>query len=175
MGISYLNLRPEIRRLMVDEIRAGNHYVSPRLSVEGRLKWPTLLEEAAANLDDDWLAEQLLGLNFVQPQESYVRKETQRIRKVNQPQAAEQLAEGEFNRYYLRALCLHAATLGIGHLIVYRGKAVHSPRPESEAKIGTAVDVGTLLKELRRNDFVMIGEVLGVPGGPNSGITCKLP
>ena len=56
MGISYKNLDHETRRLMVEEIRAGNHYVSPRLTVNGRLKWPALLEEAAANHDDDWLS-----------------------------------------------------------------------------------------------------------------------
>lgn len=59
-------------------------------------------------------------------------------------------------------------------LIVYRGKEVHQPRPESEQKIGTCVAVAMLLQHLRTNDFVTIEAVLGVPGGPNSGLTAKL-
>lgn len=174
MGIHYRNLDNETRRLMVAEIQSGSHYISPRLTTPGQLAWAGLLEEAATSHDDDWLANQLLSRGYLRTQESYVRNETEHTRRINQPQAAEQLAEGEFNRYYLRGLCLRASELGIDHLVVYRGKPVQNPRPESEVRIGTNIGTDVLLRELRRNDFVLIGEVLGIPGGPNSGITCML-
>ena len=106
--------------------------------------------------------------------EPYTRDGITRWRKVNREQAAQQLAEGEFNRYYLRGLCLRAKVEERDTLIVYRGKEVQHPRPESEQKIGTGVAVDTLLQNLRTNDFVTIETTLGVPGGPNSGLTAKL-
>lgn len=85
------------------------------------------------------------------------------------------MAEGEFNRYYIRGLCMRAKAEGKTHLVIYRGKQVRQPRPESEAKIGTSVAVDQLLPMLRQNDFVTIEDAIGVPGGPNSGLTCGLP
>ena len=85
-------------------------------------------------------------------------------------------AEGEFNRYYLRGLCLRAVNEGVPFLVVYRGKDVDQPRPESQAKVGARVPVDALLETLRRNDFVTVEDAVGgVPGGPNSGLTCRLP
>ena len=98
-----------------------------------------------------------------------------RERRVNQPHAAQQLAEGEFNRYYLRGLCMRAKAANVSSLVIYRGKQVNQPRPESEAKIGTSINVDTLLSALRTNDFVTIEDAIGVPGGPNSGLTARLP
>lgn len=107
--------------------------------------------------------------------ESYTRKGVTREREVNRAHAAQQLAEGEFNRYYLRGLCLRAKAEGKDSLIVYRGKQVSKPRPESESKIGSSISVDVLLATLRTNDFVTIEDAIGLPGGPNSGLTAKLP
>jgi hypothetical protein len=80
--------------------------------------------------------------------------------------AAETLAEGEFNRFYVRALCRRQMS-GDGQLVVHRAKQVQNPRPESEALIGTSPNAGKLLDDLRNNPGVE--PALGVPKGPNSG------
>jgi hypothetical protein len=175
MGIRYADLDQATRGFMRAEIAAGGHYLSPRLTVQGKADWPRLLGDAATGHDDDWLAGELLSARYLLDEEPYTRSGITRYRRVNQQQAAQQLAEGEFNRYYLRALCQRAASEGMNFLIVYRGKEVRSPRPESEARVGTSVQVAELLPALRQNDFVTIEDAIGVPGGPNSGLTCRLP
>jgi len=86
--------------------------------------------------------------------------------------AAQQLAEGEINRYYLRCLAARAIAEGKASLRIYRGKAVSQPRPDSEQKIGTLVNAKALLEELRKGDFV--DNALGLPSGPNSGLTADM-
>ncbi|MGH8076994.1 MAG: hypothetical protein ACREPE_06675, partial [Lysobacter sp.] len=75
---------------------------------------------------------------------------------------------------YIRGLALRAIDAGDTELMIYRGKNVDRPRIESEAKIGTTISVVIALEALRANDFVTIDVVLGIPGGPNSGLSCKL-
>jgi hypothetical protein len=175
MGLNYLNLDAETRAFMVEESNLGGHYKSPRLSSEGLHQWPDLLTKATENHNDDWLAQQLLAEGFLNSEESYTRKGKPFTRVINKPHAAQQLAEGEFNRYYLRGLCRRAQKAGIKTLIIYRAKDVAHPRPESEAKIDTHVDVDQLLTALRSNDFVSIEDTLKIPGGPNSGLSARLP
>ena len=86
----------------------------------------------------------------------------------------ETLAESQFNRYYIRALCRRALEDGIEALVIYRAKPVATPRPESEALVETTIDPAALLEDLRAHT----GEetpALGVPAGPNSGISVRLP
>jgi len=88
--------------------------------------------------------------------------------------AAETLAEGEFNRFYIRGLCLRALAEGIAKVVVYRAKSVSDPRPESLRLIGRPVDAEALLNDLR----IHSGEeepAMKVPGGPNSGLSVQLP
>ncbi|GAA0888011.1 hypothetical protein [Rhodanobacter soli] len=175
MGIRHENLDAITRGHMLEEIQIGDHYMSPRLTAEGLAAWPGLMQEAAQHHNDDWLAQQLINRNLLRSEESYTRDGVTRTRRINQPHAAQQLGEGEFNRYYIRGLCQRAEQEGKNELVIYRGKDVNTPRPESEVKIGTGVSTQTLLTTLRRNDFVTIEDAIGVPGGPNSGLTCRLP
>jgi len=87
--------------------------------------------------------------------------------------AANTLAEGEFNRFYLRALWLKAINNNITHLTIYRAKSVMDPRPESELKINTSINAKQLLNDLRTN--IGVDTALGLPPGPNSGLSAKLP
>jgi hypothetical protein len=175
MGIQYKNLDKSTRDRMVEEVRLGDHYISPRLTAQGQDAWPGLMAQAAETHDDDWLAQQLLDGGYLNEEESYTRDGITRQRRINQRNAAQQLGEGEFNRYYIRGLCVRAKREGKNELIIYRGKVVAQPRPESEAKIGTRISVDVLLPILRKNDFVTIEDAIGVPGGPNSGLTCEIP
>jgi len=175
MGINYENLDSTTRAYMLQEIRLGGHYISPRLTADGQVAWSDLLEEASKSYNDDWLASEIMRRGYVRSQEQYTRQGIVRTREINKQHASLQLAEGEFNRYYLRGLCLRAKAEGKDALVVYRGKYVANPRPESEIKIGTSMLVDVLLAMLRSNDFVSIDACMGVPSGPNSGLTCKLP
>ena len=85
----------------------------------------------------------------------------------------EAAAEGEFNRFYIRALSLHSIESDVPDLLVYRAKHVESPRRESQMRIGSLLPAIALLNDLRLNTSV--DTALGVPAGPNSGLSVKIP
>jgi hypothetical protein len=170
------NLNDSIRQIMVREIQAdienGRLYVSTRLNPSGRTVYPGLLLEAASARDVVWLEQQIRQGNLLlleEPRTSKLGKTS--LAKVPITAAAT-LAEGEMNRYYLRALCIHAMASGADVVQVCRGKEVSQPRPESEALVGTRVSAEALLRDLRAN--VGVDTALGIPAGPNSGLTCML-
>ncbi len=86
--------------------------------------------------------------------------------------AHETLAEGEFNRFYIRGLCRRAIDEGLSALEVYRAKEVRDPRPESQNMIGKSLDPSQLLNDLRTQ--IGIDTVLGLPSGPNSGLSARI-
>jgi hypothetical protein len=164
----------EARALMLEEIEHaaanGELYISDRLNASGAATFPQLLEGAARNYDDDWLKARLTGM--FNP--SYIRRnpKTGGPVVVKMPiNAADMLAEGEFNRFYIRGLCRLAIQTGRA-LVIYRAKQVSQPRPESEARIGRQVDPEALLNDLRNH--IGLDTALGVPAGPNSGLSVKL-
>jgi hypothetical protein len=175
MGIRYENLDTTTRQFMLQESQLGGHYISPRLTEIGLQQWVRLLETAIQAHNDDWLGREFLTRDLLQDQEPYTTKHGRSWRRINKPSSAIMLAEGEFNRYYLRGLCVRAANDNIPTLLIYRGKAVSQPRPDSEAKIGTHIEVKGLLATLRCDDFVSIEQAFAVPAGPNSGLTARLP
>lgn len=87
--------------------------------------------------------------------------------------AAQTLAEGEFNRYYMRAICRRAIEEGDGRVRVRRGKAVSNPRSDRSVQVneGDVLDARAVLDDIRRHP----GEDtdLGVPRGPNSGLSLE--
>jgi hypothetical protein len=87
--------------------------------------------------------------------------------------AAQVLAESEYNRFYIRALARRAIEDGIDGLVVFRAKAVEDPRPESEALIESTFSPQDLLMDLRSHPDQP--PTLGVPSGPNSGLSVHLP
>ena len=171
------NLDERTRRLMLGEIELdianGNLYISPRLSTGGADEYPTLLREAAESHDDDWLAVQLRSRGAFNA--TYQRrKPTGGYSIASMPSnAPETLAEGEFNRFYMRGLCLRAIEDGVAELEVYRARESSHPRWESEALIGTRIDPARLLDDLRTHTGV--DTALGLPPGPNSGLSVRLP
>lgn len=176
MGLRYENLDRETRRIMVEEIEAdirdGRLYVAEnRLSDAGRAAYPNLLRTAAGEHNDDWLAGELRKPGIMNPRQQ--RKHASgKVTMVKVPwNAAETLAEGEFNRFYIRALCIRALGDRLIRLVVYRAKAVENPRPDSEARIGTALAPEQLLADLRKN--VGWEAALGL-AQPNSGLTVRL-
>jgi hypothetical protein len=171
-----INLDGATRRHIIGEIEQdianGTLYISPRLTQRGRDDYPDLLLDAAENGDVASFAAALRADGRLNDTEMAFRNGRQHSRRVP-VNAPETLAEGEFNRFYARGLCRRAIEEGIEDVIVYRAKAVTSPRPESEAKIGTAVNAALLLEDLRVSTGVE--PALGIPPGPNSGLSVRLP
>lgn len=170
------DLNERVRQLMVEEIdadaKADRLYLSSKLSALGRQDYPEHLREAARTGTDAMLATRLRQPGQLNPRQA----PQQRGRTMSVPKkrvnAEEELAEGEFNRFYIRALCRYALETDREVVRVYRAKVVEEPRPESEAMIGTEISARALLDDLREN----IGRDtrFNLPQA-GSGLSAKLP
>ncbi|MGB9122492.1 MAG: hypothetical protein WCE73_17885 [Candidatus Angelobacter sp.] len=163
--------RPEMIKELDADIAVGRLYLSPRLTDSGRNDYPVLLREAIISGNDSSLAAELGTLGRLKTHEAYTTKTGTKTRKVP-INAPEMLAEGEFNRFYLRALCIRAQADPELRIQVYRAKSVENPRPESEALISNTVPSASLLEDLRLN--IGLDTALGLPPGPNSGLSARL-
>jgi hypothetical protein len=170
------NLDPTTRGFMREEIErdnsSGSLYFSNRLSASGRRDYVALLLEAADHGDAESLAVELARPGRMEVTEIAVRKGKPYSKRVPVT-AGETLAEGEFNRFYARGLCLRALDEGFENLRIYRAKAVMTPRSSSEEAIGSLVNAGALLEDLRIS--IGVEPALGLPPGPNSGLSVELP
>jgi hypothetical protein len=178
MALYFENLDERTRQLMLDELEydIANQqlHISPFLSGQGQRDYENLLREALESGNDETLAQALREHRRIlrtlprrNPSGGYSIAATAE-------NAAQVLAESEFNRYYIRALARRAMEDGISELVIYRAKPVANPRPESEARIETSLSPQELLEDLRSHT----GDErpsLGVPSGPNSGLTVRLP
>ncbi len=177
MALVYKNLDSKTRRFMLTEmdldISSENLYFSHRLNELGRENYEILLREAIHNHTDEWLANELRRRGFLNAYEQR-RKPKGGFTLAKIPVTApDTLAEGEFNRFYVRGLCRRALEENISQIQIYRGKVVTQPRPESEALIGKVISAQALLEDLRHSQGVEPS--LGLPPGPNSGLTVRLP
>ncbi len=167
MPLELVDLDQETREQMLaelaDDLARGSLYLSNRLTDRGRREYPDLLREAFASGD-----EVSLGRAF----ETAVRKGRPHSKRVPHD-AAQTLAEGEFNRFYLRGLCRSVLAFGGTEVEVYRARYSGSPRSESEAMIGMRLDAAELLADLREHPGV--DTALRLPPGPNSGLSARHP
>lgn len=177
MTLNLTNLDAATRKFIEEEIAfdiaAKRLYIGKYLSPQGIADYPGLLTTAGERHDDTWLAAQLrtgARLLSMVPRRTPSGGTTTAAVPSN---AHEMLAEGEFNRFYIRGLCRRAIAEKIPHLVIYRAKAVNNPRPESEARVGATVEPQKLLDDLRAN--LGVDTALGVPAGPNSGLSARLP
>jgi hypothetical protein len=178
MSLNYHNLDRETRGFMVEEI---NHdvtqnklYMSSRLNPSGQAAWASLIKNAAEQHNDVWLEQEIRGQNLLNSSEQRRKKNsTTEFISVSVPVTApETLSEGEFNRFYIRGLCRRVLAKGQGALRVYRAKHSDNPRPESQAKVGEIIDAQKTLNDLRTN--IGFEPSLGIPPGPNSGLSVEL-
>jgi hypothetical protein len=176
MGLNYENLDETTRKYMIKEIErdiaSGNLYLSKYFNSFGNQLWKDLLVAACEKFSDDWLSGQL-RIRGCMASTHARRLPKGGFTTAKVPVTApETLAEGEFNRFYARGLCSRAIEENILQVEVYRGKFVENPRPESELKIGAKIDTKKLLDDLRSAQGVE--PCLGIPPGPNSGLTIRL-
>ncbi len=173
MGLAFANLDRATRALMVEEIASDvsgrGPYLSNYLTDEGKARWPALLQEAADNGSDDALGAALNRHRCFR--ENAERRTKNGVTMVAVPyNAAQTLAESQFNMYYMRALARRAM---VEHrsLVVYRAKETEKHRPESDAMLGTALDPQKVLDVLRST--LGVEPSIGIPL-PNSGLSVRL-
>jgi hypothetical protein len=177
MALNLTSIDAKTRDLMVKEIEqdiAGSRlYMSPRLNASGQAQYPALLKQAALSHDDAWLAQQIRSNSLLKTEETRRTPSGGTTNAKVPVTAPDTLAEGEFNRFCCRGVCARAIEEGKSSVCVYRAKHVDNPRPESQAKVGTMIDAKQLLNDLRRSPGVE--PALGIPPGPNSGLSVQLP
>jgi hypothetical protein len=178
MSLYLINLDDRTRELMLEEMDydEGRNllHISPYLSNQGTFDYPALLRRAITEGDADTLAAALSEQRRIE-RTGHRRKTSGGYSIVSIPDnAAEMIANDAFNRYYIRAVARRALEEGQTEVIVYRARPVETPRPESEEVMETAVDAAALLEDLRQHT----GDerpAMGIPSGPNSGISVHLP
>jgi hypothetical protein len=175
MPFAFENLDDRTRRLMIDEVdldlrSAGTLYESDRLTVKGRAEWEDIFRKACEMGTDSLLADTLgaPGGAYISAREPDRKNGGDKAVPFN---AAVTMAEGEFNRFYIRALCVRASEDGLS-LEIYRARPSANPDRESEAKIGLAPDPAAVLADLRSHQGV--ATALGLPAHPNSGLSVRL-
>lgn len=176
MSMNYSNIDPRTRELMLEEIdhdvANGCLYIGARLTPAGEHAWESLLREAVRSGSDETLAAALQRRGYLQSHEVRHTRNGASLARVPH-NAADLLAEGEFNRFYCRAVCRRAMDVDDEGLVqVCRAKVVSRPRPESERKLGLLVSAERLLADLRAHPGV--DTALGIPAGPGSGLSVAL-
>lgn len=174
MKFNFENLDDQTRELMISEIKSDisnkQLYFSKRFNENGHELYPQLLLEAVSSGDEESLAIALKQNHCFADKEA--RNGKNGITYVKIPETANQtLAESEFNRFYIRGLALRAINSG-QNLTIYRARHSDNPRPESEIMIGKQISAEKLLNDLR--DSIGVDTALGLPAGPNSGLSVKL-
>ena len=177
MPLQHNHLDDRTRKFMLAEIErdvaSSKLYLSDNLSEKGRIDYVNLLKSAASNSNDVSLAQEIsTRLN------SHEKPRQLKSGGFSQPpvmrsNAHEMLAEGEFNRFYMRAICLRAIEDGIKSVVVYRAKEVANPRSASEEMLGKHMSPEALLQDLRAH--VGVDTALSLPPGPNSGLCICFP
>jgi len=174
MKFNFENLDEQTRKLMLVEIEHDHKsevlYYSKRFNDTGIKLYLGLLKQAAIDGDEQSLATALKANKCFNTHEE--RRTKSGMTQVKIPETAnETLTESEFNRFYMRALCIRAIENNQS-LLIYRARHSDNPRVESEMLIGKEMDPAKLLAELREN--IGCDTALGLPTGPNSGLTVKL-
>ncbi len=176
MGLDYKNLDARTRKLMLAEIdrdiNTSTLYLSDNLSNQGKIEYLALIRAAARGGTDETLA---IAIRVCLNSHEKPRKlKSGGFSKppVMRRNAHQMLAEGEFNKFYMRAVCVRAIDDDIPRVIVFRAKAVANARSASERMIGNRVLAKALLSDLRSGS---VDTALGLPPGPNSGLSVHLP
>ncbi len=175
MGLDYLNLNDTVRQYMLAEFEHGDLYLSPRLNESGKQKWESLLKDAIQYHTDVWLERELTRRNCFLDTE-YLKSSMGRTvkRAINKAQSARILSEREFNRYYLRGLCVAALEQGKSHLILYKAKASAVPGETLRKTVGTPIDAAALLSTMRARS-VSLELVLSLEGVAHYTLSARIP
>ncbi len=173
MAFTFKNMSPSIRQIMSAEIaqasQSNNFYLSTRFNNKGTILAANLIAQAANNYCEHWLAYEIESQALMKEYETR-SKPLGGYTAAHVPHtAAETYAEGQFNRFYMIAICLEAVTQG-KKVKVYRAKPVGNSRGSSNSLIGSEFDPSVLVLELRD-----VKTSLGHPLlKPNSGLSIEI-
>lgn len=174
MPLQYENLDPATRRYALAELEGdlthGTYHVSERLRPEAVAEYQRLLQEALRYYDDRWLEERAADL-LVETESRRTRSGGTTTAKVPQ-MAARLLAEGDFNRYYMRGIARRAIDESRQTLEVYRARLSIEPRPESAQVEGSRVPATEVLEHLRGP--LSENSAVAPLGRTNSGLSVRL-
>jgi hypothetical protein len=174
MPLQYENLDPTTRRLALAELdhdlATGAFHVSERLRPTAIEEYQRLLRDAIRYYDDLWLEERASDL-LVDFEPRRTRSGGQTTAKVPE-MASRMLAEGDFNRYYMRGVALRAIEENRQVVEVYRARLSLEPRPDSAELEGHRLPAQEVLDQLR-------GLTSDEPAAPrlgrtNSGLSVRL-
>jgi hypothetical protein len=174
MPLQYENLDPATRRYAINELdgdlASGAFHASSRLRPSAVGEYQRLLHEALRYYDDLWLEERTADLlvDFETRRTSSGGQATVKIPQM----APRMIAEGDFNRYYMRGVCLRAIEEGRQVVEVYRARLSLEPRPESAELEGRRLSARDVLDHLRG---LTSNEPATAPlGRLNSGLSVRL-
>jgi hypothetical protein len=174
MPLQYENLDPTTRRHTLAELdqdlASGDFHVSERLRPTAIAEYQRLLRDAVRYYDDRWLEEHASDL-LVDFEHRRTRSGGQTTAKLPE-MATRMLAEGDFNRYYMRGVARRAIEEGRQVVEAYRARFSLEPRVESAELEGRRLSATDVLNHLR-------GQTTGDPavsalGRPNSGLSVRL-
>ncbi len=172
---NFENLNDETREHIVEALReaetSGNLYYGPHLKESARERFAALLKEAAEGHDGHWLGEQLNRQELMNKTEKHRTKAGKEVIQKMPAEAAENLAEGQFNRFYMLGLCEWAEFNGVTHLQVYRAKKLESPRPEAEYMVGKLIPVDDIESQLKERDQSLYSMLADA----SAGLSVRIP
>ena len=174
MPLHYENLDPTTRRYALAELdadlKSGAFHASDRLRPTAITEYQRMLHEAIRYYDDRWLEERASDLlvDFETRQTKAGGVTTAKIPEM----AARLLAEGDFNRYYMRGVALRALEEGRQVVEVYRARLSLEPRPESTELEGHRLAAREVLDQLR--GLTNAEPTIPRLGRINSGMSVKL-
>lgn len=174
MPLQYDSLDPATRRFAIAEldsdIETGTYHTSERIRPTAAADYQRYLHEALRYYDDRWLEEHASDL-MVDFEPRRTRSGGQTAVKLPQ-MAARMLAEGDFNRYYMRGVALRATEEGGQVVEVYRARLSMEPRRESAELEGRRLPASEVLSYLRGGQSADPG--VAALGRPNSGLSVRL-
>jgi hypothetical protein len=174
MPLQYQNLDPTTRRYALAELdgdlESGAFHLSARLRPTVAAEYQRLLRDAIRYYDDLWLEEHASDL-LIESESRRTSSGGQVTAKVPD-MAARMVAEGDFNRYYMRGVAMRATDEGRQVVEVYRARLSLEPRPESAELEGQRLPARAVLDQLRG---LTSAEPVAAPlGRPNSGLSVRL-
>jgi hypothetical protein len=173
-SFEFPQLDARTRELMLDEYfadcKGDRLYTGDRLNDAGRLLYTEALEGALAEgtpLSLQQVLEPVPGTLW------HIEVRTGPLKTSTTARtSARSLAEGEYNRFYMRAVCRRATGPdGTGKVIVSQGKRGANRRLDRAVtvQVGDVLSADTVLKDLREHPGKATST--GVPNGPNSGLS----
>ncbi len=172
--LQYENLDPNTRRYAIAELdkdlESGAFHVSERLRPTAIQNYEHFLRDALRYYDDRWLEEHADNL-LVDFEPRRTRSGGQTTARIPQ-MAARMLAEGDFNRYYMRGVALRAIDEGRQVVEVYRARLSLEPRRESAELEGQRLPATEVLNYLRGQ--AAADTAVSALGRTNSGLSVRL-